>query len=582
MFNKRYEQELSPFIIDDLNTLHANGIKIGVYSMRSYSFCKTLFAKVKLDFFICLNGSFITTPVEVIYDNPMRNPYIPFAMPVLTYDTESALFSNEEAKKLADKHGFIANKEGVSLKPYNVAIFGVPEYEIQNYTSEYHCEYWNDGQVLSLQNHEDSRVIAIGKVLSYYQIDTPPLIFGDGPNDIDVFEKYNNNVCVGAGCPQLLVHSMEVTLPAAELGVSIALRKLRLIKKTPAYIFANIAADSIGGVESHGRYFINYCKLLFNISIVSKTNGQNTVINKKSKPLLLDTIPNRADTLLFFNSGHWIEEMVEIRQKLDKTFIMYRTGGNEIPMAEMNDATQPYEKRLSHWIHTINQTVNMIITNSEFTEQRLKKIGIVPSRFLRMVGGVDLPLIVKTKSYPNPFEPNKGIPIVSIARFVPYKRVELLLESFGILDDRYHLYLIGDGPLHPKLKAKYNRATNITFLGKKPLNEVLLYLAHAKLYVQCSGDIVTKVAGGTYVHTEGMGRSILEATSSGVFVVATSAGALSEIITPERGVIVNDRPQEIAAAISKYAGRIPPPEDFYPYSFNYLFRRYFDEWKKSS
>jgi len=91
-----------------------------------------------------------------------------------------------------------------------------------------------------------------------------------------------------------------------------------------------------------------------------------------------------------------------------------------------------------------------------------------------------------------------------------------------------------------------------------------------------------QVAGGTYVHTEGMGRSILEATSSGVFVVATSAGALSEIITPERGVIVNDRPQEIAAAISKYAGRIPPPEDFYPYSFNYLFRRYFDEWKKSS
>jgi glycosyltransferase involved in cell wall biosynthesis len=66
--------------------------------------------------------------------------------------------------------------------------------------------------------------------------------------------------------------------------------------------------------------------------------------------------------------------------------------------------------------------------------------------------------------------------------------------------------------------------------------------------MQLSSDYITQVSGGSYVHSEGMGRSILEAITVGTFVIAGKSGALSEIVTKDRGILVE--PNDIEQIIN--------------------------------
>ncbi|MBP7074720.1 MAG: glycosyltransferase family 4 protein, partial [Rhabdochlamydiaceae bacterium] len=283
--------------------------------------------------------------------------------------------------------------------------------------------------------------------------------------------------------------------------------------------------------------------------------------------------------IVFFNSGRWIEQFISIREKFPKALFIYRTGGNEILKASLIHSQIPdHALRQSYWAHTINQTIDIMITNSAYTEKRLQNLGLT-CFFHRCVGGVNDFALKISKI------PVNELPVIfCAARFVHYKNHSLMVFVIKELVDRghkFHIRLAGDGPLfnHVQQQAKNDKLTSvITFLGTLDNLAVCREIARANIYMQLSSDQEIQVPGGSYIHSEGMGRSILEALSAGVFVIAGRSGALSEIVTKDRGLLVEpNNYKKIADQVEPILECLPERKPFSSdYSWTNIFKTYED------
>lgn len=324
--------------------------------------------------------------------------------------------------------------------------------------------------------------------------------------------------------------------------------------------FADRLPPQMGGVEMHGAHFIEYFKDHPTFPILK-------IIKKEKEHLPTHLNPS----FLFFNSGRWIEQMEGIRKTFPHASFIYRTGGNEILKAPLvHKKTPDHGDRQKYWAKTLNQSLDLLITNSDYTEKRLESIGVtVP--FARCVGGVSV--------YPARKKEGSSVTFFCAARFVSYKNHLLLIRVFQELKKRGHsltLRLAGDGPLFQKAKESALQDPSILFLGPLNNDKVSREMAHADIYIQLSDDQKIAVPGGSYTHSEGMGRSILEAISAGKFVIAGKSGALHEIVTPERGILVPLNSMEkivgdIERLILNPSPQHPPTDH---YSWENLFKTY--------
>ncbi|WP_184891053.1 glycosyltransferase family 4 protein [Candidatus Cardinium hertigii] len=310
--------------------------------------------------------------------------------------------------------------------------------------------------------------------------------------------------------------------------------------------FADRLPPLIGGMEIHAKYFIEYFDnhhKFHILGIVTKNAiGQNCVILKGNNRLIqLDTLADLfCPSFLFFNSGRWIETFAQLRNGFPKAKFIYRTGGNEILKADLvSKKKSSYLARRIYWVDTLNDTIDILLTNSIYTETRLRAMGIT-APFQCFIGGVHTAALKATKA----LHP-KRLTIFCAARFVPYKHhaimvdvaYELVLRGYS-----FTLRLAGDGPLLEKIKrqvAAYKLTNVIKFLGVLDHAQICQEMVEASIYMQLSSDHLTKVPGGSYMHAEGMGRSILEALTAGTFVIAGQGGALSEIVVPPYGLLVD-------------------------------------------
>ena len=115
----------------------------------------------------------------------------------------------------------------------------------------------------------------------------------------------------------------------------------------------------------------------------------------------------------------------------------------------------------------------------------------------------------------------------------------------------------------------------VKFLGPLSNEKTCQEIALADFYVQLSSDFVTSVPGGEYVHSEGMGRSILEAISAGTFVIAGQCGALKEVVYNDRGVLLPLEEKTLTSKIEELI--VSPPHRGAPtscYSWEKLFLQY--------
>lgn len=348
-------------------------------------------------------------------------------------------------------------------------------------------------------------------------------------------------------------------------------------------LFADKLPPLPGGMEVHAEYFINYFtnhQEFPLIGIITKnekgedfliTHSYQKVINIKEFALILN--PH----LIFFNSGRWIEELREIHKIFPNATFIYRTGGNEIIKASLSlNKISDHHDRQNYWSSTINDTINLLITNSVYTETRLRTIGLI-CPFFKIIGGVNTKALKRNKP-----SINEPIIIFCGARFVPYKNHAVLINIIHTLFLRGHkfcLRLAGSGPLLKKTQMLVNSLglnSVVKFLNVLNNYETCNEVAQANLYIQLSSDYLTHVEGGTYVHSEGMGRCILEALTAGTYVIAGKSGALPEIISKERGVFVNlDELDETTNKIEELLLNLPNRLPFIDtFSWDNVFKQY--------
>ena len=310
-------------------------------------------------------------------------------------------------------------------------------------------------------------------------------------------------------------------------------------------LFVQGDATTIGGMEEHGWAMVEWmAKNGVEHHIVRFNSIQNAEPRFQVEGIGSISLSEMKEKLsckvLFHNTGHLIEQFANLKEAFPGSIQVYRTGGNEVLQARLHNESLNHHERQKFWVDSINDSIDVLVTNSEFTELRYEALGISRKLFFRAVGGTNHPL-------PNQKLTNLDdeLTLFCASRFVIYKNHYTLIELMGKLIQnglRVKLYLAGGGPLLDNVKSQVESmglSNNVVFLGEVSPEEVTKFLSRTDVYIQLSIEENRVVEGGTYVHTEGMGRSVLAAISSATWVIAGNAGALPEIVYGGRGVTVN-------------------------------------------
>jgi glycosyltransferase involved in cell wall biosynthesis len=227
--------------------------------------------------------------------------------------------------------------------------------------------------------------------------------------------------------------------------------------------FADRLPPLVGGMEMHAGAFLEHfsrteAQYAINYTITKNEAMEDClVLENKFKCIDLFLFLSKIETpdIIFFNSGRWIEEGVQIKNIFPNALTLYRTGGNEIIKGQLTDMTGSLLNRQSFWVKTINNTIDVLITNSNYTNKRMLELGIKSGKFRKVVGGVNAKQIKNILLSRTGLD--QGIRMFCAARFVPYKNHKLLIEVVveilrsGI---EVQLVLAGSGPLLDDIKAQ--------------------------------------------------------------------------------------------------------------------------------
>ncbi len=130
---------------------------------------------------------------------------------------------------------------------------------------------------------------------------------------------------------------------------------------------------------------------------------------------------------------------------------------------------------------------------------------------------------------------------LTASRLVPYKKVDLLVETFARLPDK-KLVVIGDGPQLKRLRATATR--NVTLLGYQDTDVLRDYMQRARAFL--------------FASREDFGIVLVEAQAAGTPVIAFGKGGALETIRPleaERptGVFFGEQtPEAVVEAIRAF------------------------------
>jgi len=137
--------------------------------------------------------------------------------------------------------------------------------------------------------------------------------------------------------------------------------------------------------------------------------------------------------------------------------------------------------------------------------------------------------------------------LLYVGRFTREKGLDVLKQAFedlaGRYPDRYHLLLVGEGPLGAELKEWSAGRSDVTVEGYLQGKQLAEVYASADLFVTCGW-------------AETFGLAVLEAQAAGLPVVAAASGAVPQTVAKKAGMIVppND-PVSLAAAIASISNQ---------------------------
>ncbi|MCH4552103.1 glycosyltransferase [Aestuariibaculum lutulentum] len=172
------------------------------------------------------------------------------------------------------------------------------------------------------------------------------------------------------------------------------------------------------------------------------------------------------------------------------------------------------------WDVLSTNRVDYLIANSKYIAKRIKKVYRRDSKVI--YPPVDISSFA--------LEINKKDYYVTASRFVPYKKIDLIVEAFSKMSDKT-LIVIGDGPELKKIQSKMS--ANIILTGHIELSEVISYFQKAKAFIFAAEEDfgivpVEAQACGTPVLAYGKGGALetIEDGVSGTFFYEQSVDAI--------------------------------------------------------
>lgn len=182
---------------------------------------------------------------------------------------------------------------------------------------------------------------------------------------------------------------------------------------------------------------------------------------------------------------------------------------------------------LRMWDYSTANRVDYFIANSKYIAKRIKKIYNKEAEVIYPP--------VDTKLFP--CETNKENFYVTASRFVPYKRIDLIVEAFAKMPDK-SLLVIGEGPEKEKILSKAKE--NVKFIGYQEGNALMKYLQNAKAFV--------------FAAEEDFGIIVVEALACGTPVIALRKGGTAEtVIHLQNGIHFNEQTSDaIINAVNEF------------------------------
>jgi len=167
------------------------------------------------------------------------------------------------------------------------------------------------------------------------------------------------------------------------------------------------------------------------------------------------------------------------------------------------------------------------VANSRYIAERIKRIYNIEAEVIYPP--------VDTEKFK--CEPAKENYYLTASRFVPYKKIDLIAETFTGMPEK-KLIIVGEGPEERKIKSKSGK--NIEFVGFKTAGELSGFMQKAKAFV--------------FAAEEDFGIVVIEALSCGTPVIALNKGGSAEtVINNKHGILFDEQtPGSLAGAVELF------------------------------
>jgi glycosyltransferase involved in cell wall biosynthesis len=162
--------------------------------------------------------------------------------------------------------------------------------------------------------------------------------------------------------------------------------------------------------------------------------------------------------------------------------------------------------RLRQWDVRSANGVDVFVANSAYIARRIQKAYRRDS--------IVIPPPVAVEDFT--LETNKDDYFLVVSRFVPYKRIDLIVSAFSMMPER-RLLVVGDGTERSRIHAAARGATNIEFKAPASKTELINLLQRARAFI-CAAE-------------EDFGITMVEAQACGTPVIAYRRGGASEIVS---------------------------------------------------
>lgn len=371
--------------------------------------------------------------------------------------------------------------------------------------------------------------------------------------------------------------------------------------------FVHSIKPGFGGVETHQKAFIDYFyieNVQFELIVEKNGIGCNVYMYDTALCDFVNVVSfndhmslyqwlnknNKSTHYVFFlNDPWWIEDVPTMRNTFSQCFIIMRSGGNDVEKAPCNFGTYSYNVRRNKYKEFIN-TLDFIIANSDYSVLRLEKLGVNKKKIIKIRGGVNTfainELKVKKensiKELRSELLQNKQYILLYACRFVEFKGIKESLFALSLSDiaNNVQIVFLGDGPLKEEIEEfclSHFSLFQIYFVGAVDNDMVLKYMAASDIVANCSIELNRDSGDGSYIHTETMGRTMMEAISVGTHIIATDVGGTRELFQENNciGLLVMPNTLSMIAAFNKVPQIIKEPIiQQTDYSWTHVFAEY--------